>query len=78
MCKTFLSFCLSLSFFFDDFIANFRRSTAASGNVAIAAPGKYNFQGSTLFATKYRSHYFAGRQRDAHMDHVKSEIEDYR
>ena len=67
-----------LSIFFDDLIPNFRRSTAASGNVAIAAPGKCNFQGSTLFATKYRSHYFAGRHRDAHMHHVKSEIEDYR
>ena len=74
----FLYISLSLSIFFDDLIPNFRRSTVASGNVAIAAPGKYNFQGSTLLATKYRSHYFAGRHRDAHMDHVKSEIEDYR
>ena len=45
---------VSLSIFFDDSIPNFPRSTAASGNVAIAAPGKYNFQGSTLFAAKYR------------------------
>ena len=77
MCKAFLSFCLSL-FFLDDLIPNFRRPTAASGNVATAAPGKYDFQGSTLFAAKYRWHYFADRHRDAHMHHVKSEIEDYR
>ena len=69
---------MSLSIFFDDLIPSFRRCTAASENVAIATPDKYKFQGSTLFATKYRSHYFAGRHRDVHWDHVKSEIEGYR
>ena len=59
-------------------IPSFRRFAAASENVAIAAPDKYDFQGSTPFATKYRSHYFAGRLRDVHRDHVKSEIEGYR